>query len=125
ENDGRVVSNFIVQALKCEPITLYGNGRQTRSFCYVDDLLDGLSLLMESPLHVIGPCNLGNPHEVTVCDIANLVLGQVGSKSRIEHRPLPQDDPKRRKPVISLAQRSLQWRPRVSLEEGLRATIDY
>jgi UDP-glucuronate decarboxylase len=125
ENDGRVVSNFIVQALKGEPITLYGNGRQTRSFCYVDDLLDGLSLLMESPLHVIGPCNLGNPHEVTVCDIANLVLGQVGSKSRIEHRPLPQDDPKRRKPVISLAQRSLQWRPRVSLEEGLRATIDY
>jgi UDP-glucuronate decarboxylase len=125
ENDGRVISNFVVQALKGEPITLYGDGRQTRSFCYVDDLLDGLNLLMESPPNIIGPCNLGNPHEVTVRDIANLVLGQVGSQSRIEHRPLPQDDPKRRKPVIALAQRSLQWHPRVSLEEGLRATIDY
>jgi len=125
ENDGRVISNFIVQALKDEPITLYGDGRQTRSFCYVDDLLDGLNLLMESPPHFTGPCNLGNPHEVTVCDIAKLVLRQTGSQSRIEHLPLPQDDPKRRKPVIALAQRSLQWHPRVSLEEGLRATIDH
>jgi UDP-glucuronate decarboxylase len=125
ENDGRVISNFIVQALKDEPITLYGDGRQTRSFCYVDDLLDGLNLLMESPPQFTGPCNLGNPQEVTVGDIAKLVLRQIGSQSRIERRPLPQDDPKRRKPAISLAQRSLQWQPRVSLEEGLRATIDY
>jgi len=125
ENDGRVISNFIVQALKDEPITLYGDGRQTRSFCYVDDLLDGLNLLMESPPQFTGPCNLGNPQEVTVGDIAKLVLRQIGSQSRIERRPLPQDDPKRRKPTISLAQRSLQWQPRVSLEEGLRATIDY
>jgi UDP-glucuronate decarboxylase len=125
ENDGRVVSNFIVQALREEPITLYGDGRQTRSFCYIDDLLTGLELLMESGPDVTGPCNLGNPHEVPVRDIAHMVLGHTGSRSRIEHRPLPQDDPKRRQPVIALAQHVLGWRPRVALEVGLRATIDY
>ncbi len=125
ENDGRVVSNFIVQALKEEPITLYGDGMQTRSFCYIDDLLNGIELLMESAPSVTGPCNLGNPHEVPVKEIARMVLGHTGSRSPIEHRPLPQDDPKRRQPVISRAQRLLGWRPQVALEEGLRATIDY
>jgi UDP-glucuronate decarboxylase len=125
ENDGRVVSNFIVQALRDEPITLYGDGSQTRSFCYVDDLLNGLQLLMESPDSVTGPCNLGNPHEVTVRDIARLVLQQTGSRSPIELRPLPEDDPKRRQPVINRALTLLGWQPRVPLEQGLRATIDY
>jgi UDP-glucuronate decarboxylase len=125
ENDGRVVSNFIVQALKGEPITLYGDGSQTRSFCYIDDLLNGLELLMESSIEVTGPCNLGNPHEVPVMEIAKLILGQTGSRSRIEHRPLPQDDPKRRQPVITRARELLGWSPRVALEEGLRTTIDY
>jgi UDP-glucuronate decarboxylase len=125
ENDGRVVSNFIVQALRDEPITLYGDGSQTRSFCYVDDLLSGLQLLMESPESVTGPCNLGNPHEVTVKDIAHLVLQQTGSRSKIELRPLPEDDPKRRQPVINRARTLLGWQPQVPLEEGLRATIDY
>jgi len=125
ENDGRVVSNFIVQALRGEPITLYGDGSQTRSFCYIDDLLSGLELLMESPLEVTGPCNLGNPHEVPVKDIARLILGQTRSRSKIEHRPLPQDDPKRRQPVITRARELLGWSPRVGLEEGLRTTIDY
>ncbi|HVY59617.1 MAG TPA: UDP-glucuronic acid decarboxylase family protein [Xanthobacteraceae bacterium] len=125
ENDGRVISNFIVQALKGEPITLYGDGSQTRSFCFVDDLLNGIELLMESPEQVTGPCNLGNPHEIPIRDIARLVLEQTGSRSRIEHRPLPQDDPKRRKPVITRAATLLDWKPRVALEEGLRATIDY
>jgi UDP-glucuronate decarboxylase len=125
ENDGRVVSNFIVQALRGEPITLYGDGSQSRSFCYVDDLLNGLQLLMESPPSVTGPCNLGNPHEVTVREIARLVLQQTGSRSPIELRPLPEDDPKRRQPVISRALTLLGWQPRVSLEQGLRATVDY
>ena len=125
ENDGRVVSNFIVQALREEPLTLYGDGRQTRSFCYIDDLLTGLELLMESPPDVTGPCNLGNPQEIPVRDIALMVLGHTGSRSPIEHRPLPQDDPKRRQPVIVLAQQVLGWQPRVALEAGLRATIDY
>jgi len=125
ENDGRVVSNFIVQALRNEPITLYGDGSQTRSFCYVDDLLNGLELLMESPADVTGPCNLGNPHEITVKEIAQMVLDQTKSRSRVEHRPLPQDDPKRRRPVIERARQLLGWRPGVSIEDGLRATIDY
>jgi UDP-glucuronate decarboxylase len=122
ENDGRVVSNFIVQALRGKPITLYGDGRQTRSFCYIDDLLIGLELLMESASDITGPCNLGNPHEVPVRDIAAWCLG---TPARIEHRLLPPDDPKRRQPVITLAQRVLGSRPRVALEDGLRATIDY
>jgi UDP-glucuronate decarboxylase len=125
ENDGRVVSNFIVQALRDEPITLYGDGSQTRSFCYVDDLLSGLQLLMESSESVTGPCNLGNPREVTVKDIAHLVLQQTGSHSKIELRPLPEDDPKRRQPVINRARTLLGWQPQIPLEEGLRATIDY
>ena len=125
ENDGRVVSNFIVQALRDEPITLYGDGSQTRSFCYIDDLLNGLQLLMESPDSVTGPCNLGNPHEVTVREIARLVLKQTGSRSPIELRPLPEDDPKRRQPVITRALTLLGWEPHVPLEKGLRATIDY
>lgn len=125
ENDGRVVSNFIVQALRHHPITLYGDGSQTRSFCYVDDLLDGLELLMESTLDVTGPCNLGNPCEVSVREIAQMVIAQTQSRSSIERRPLPQDDPKRRQPVIARAAAQLGWRPRIALEEGLRATIDY
>ena len=125
ENDGRVVSNFIVQALHNEPLTVYGDGSQTRSFCYVDDLLDGLERLMESPAAVTGPCNLGNPHEVTVGDIAKRVIAMTNSRSRIEARPLPQDDPKRRKPVISRAQKLLGWEPRVPLDVGLKATIGY
>ena len=125
ENDGRVVSNFIVQALRDEPITLYGDGSQTRSFCYVDDLLNGLELLMESSPDITGPCNLGNPREISVNDIALMVLQQTRSRSRIERRPLPQDDPKRRQPVIDRAHCLLGWSPSVALEEGLRATIDY
>jgi UDP-glucuronate decarboxylase len=125
EDDGRVVSNFIVQALRGEAITLYGDGSQTRSFCYVDDLLNGFELLMESGPEVIGPCNLGNPREVAVREIARMVLDQTRSRSPIEHRPLPQDDPKRRQPVIDRACSLLDWRPRIELEVGLRATIDY
>ena len=125
ENDGRVVSNFIVQALRDQPITVYGDGMQTRSFCYIEDLLDGLELLMESTTNIIGPCNLGNPREVPVREIARMVLEQTQSRSAIEHRPLPQDDPKRRQPAIECARSLLGWRPRVPLEDGLRATIDY
>jgi UDP-glucuronate decarboxylase len=125
ENDGRVVSNFIVQALRNDPITLYGDGSQTRSFCYIEDLLNGLELLMESTPDFTGPCNLGNPHEVKVRDIAMLVIEQTGSKSRIERRPLPTDDPKRRQPVIDNARGLLGWHPRVPLAEGIRNTIDY
>jgi UDP-glucuronate decarboxylase len=125
ENDGRIISNFIVQALKSEPITVYGDGSQTRSFCYIEDLLNGLELLMESPDSVTGPVNLGNPDERPVAEIARLILKQTGSKSRIEHRPLPADDPKRRRPVIAQAKDVLGWTPRVPLDQGLRATIDY
>jgi UDP-glucuronate decarboxylase len=125
ENDGRVVSNFIVQALRGEPITLYGDGSQTRSFCYIDDLLAGLELLMESPGDIVGPCNLGNPHEVSVKEIAKLVLARTGSRSRLVYRPLPQDDPKRRRPIIDRAHALLGWTPRVDLADGLQATIDY
>jgi len=125
ENDGRVISNFIVQALRDEPITVYGDGSQTRSFCYVDDLLQGLELLMESPPDVTGPCNLGNPEEFPVEELARRVISQTGSRSRIRHLPLPQDDPKRRRPVIGLATSLFGWRPRVALDKGLRATIDY
>src|SRR5829696_5732014 len=102
-NDGRVVSNFIVQALRNEPLTIYGDGSQTRSFCYIEDLLNGLELLMEAPAEVIGPCNLGNPHEISVADIARAILKNTKSHSKVVHRPLPQDDPKRRRPVIDQA----------------------
>jgi UDP-glucuronate decarboxylase len=125
EADGRVVSNFIVQALREEPLTIYGDGSQTRSFCYVDDLVRGLELLMESSAEVTGPCNLGNPHEVPVKDIAKLILRLTGSRSRIVLKPLPVDDPKRRKPNIDRARQSLGWAPKVKLEDGLRRTIDY
>jgi UDP-glucuronate decarboxylase len=125
QNDGRIISNFIVQALQGSPITIYGDGSQTRSFCYIDDLLAGLQLLMESPPEITGPFNLGNPEEQTVEQIARLIVDQTGSSSAIEYHPLPQDDPKRRRPVISRAHDVLGWSPRISLDEGLRATINY
>jgi UDP-glucuronate decarboxylase len=125
ENDGRVVSNFIVQALRGAPITIYGSGRQTRSFCFVDDLVRGLELLMESPTDVTGPCNLGNPEELTIEEIAKKVILKSQSTSELAHRSLPQDDPQRRKPVIGKATAELGWKPQVGLEEGLDATIAY
>ncbi|MGY3533864.1 MULTISPECIES: UDP-glucuronic acid decarboxylase family protein [Bradyrhizobium] len=125
ENDGRVVSNFIVQALRGEPITIYGEGSQTRSFCFIDDLVRGLELLMESPSTVTGPCNLGNPQEITIEAIARTVLACTRSASPLRFESLPEDDPKRRKPVIETAERLLGWRPRVALQDGLQATIAY
>lgn len=119
--DGRVVSNFIVQALQGEPLTVYGDGAQTRSFCYVDDTVDGLLRMMEA--EVEGPINIGNPAEHTVMELAELVLRLTGSRSKIVRHPLPADDPKRRRPDITLAQQKLGWAPRVSLEDGLRETI--
>jgi UDP-glucuronate decarboxylase len=124
-NDGRVVSNFIVQSLKNAPITLYGDGSQTRAFCYVDDLADGLIRLMETPDEFTGPVNLGNPVEFTILELARKVIELTGSNSKIIHEPLPQDDPKQRKPDISLAKSELQWEPKVTLEQGLKKTIAY
>ena len=124
-NDGRVVSNFIVQALKGEPITVYGDGSQTRSFCYVDDLVEGLLRLMETDLTVTGPMNLGNPGEFTILELAETVIRLTKSKSRIERRPLPPDAPKQRQPDIIAAKQILKWKPEIPLEEGLRRTIDY
>ena len=124
-NDGRVVSNFIVQALRGEDLTLYGDGSQTRSFCYVDDLLEGMVRLMEQSA-TVGPINIGNPGEFTIRELAEKVIALTGSKSRLTFRPLPQDDPTQRKPDITLAQRYLNgWEPRIALDEGLRSTIDY
>jgi UDP-glucuronate decarboxylase len=123
--DGRVVSNFIMQALRGEPITIYGEGQQTRSFCYVDDLVDGLIRLMESPPQTTGPINLGNPAEFTIRQLADLVVQMTGSKSGIEFRPLPADDPRQRQPDIGLATSVLGWSPEIALAEGLRPTIDY
>jgi UDP-glucuronate decarboxylase len=123
--DGRVVSNFIVQALAGEPITIYGDGNQSRSFCYVDDLVDGLMRLMETPAEFTGPVNLGNPNEFTMRELAELVLAETGSKSVMENRPLPQDDPRQRQPDITLAKQRLDWQPRVPLHEGLKPTIAY
>jgi len=125
ENDGRVVSNFIVQALADAPITIYGNGSQTRCFCFVDDLVRGLELLMESDEEFVGPCNLGNPHEVAIRQIAELIVTEVGSRSPLEYLPLPQDDPKRRRPVIERATSRLGWQPCVMLDRGLKETIGY
>ncbi|CCD94296.1 putative sugar-nucleotide epimerase/dehydratase [Bradyrhizobium sp. ORS 375] len=125
ENDGRVVSNFIVQALRGAPITVYGSGSQTRSFCFVDDLVRGLEMLMESPGSVTGPINLGNPHEMSIEAIAREVLTCTQSRSTLEFKPLPVDDPKRRKPVIATAERLLGWRPQIPLRKGLEATIAY
>jgi UDP-glucuronate decarboxylase len=124
-NDGRVVSNFIIQALLGRDITIYGDGKQTRSFCYVDDLIEGFIKLMASADSVTGPINLGNPGEFTMLELAQLVLDSVGSRSKIVHRPLPQDDPKQRRPDISKAQDILGWEPRVALKNGLKRTVDY
>ena len=124
-NDGRVVSNFIMQALRGEDITLYGEGKQTRSFCYVDDLVDGLIRLMNSPDAVTGPINLGNPVEFTIRELAEKVIKLTGSKSKLTFRPLPQDDPQQRKPDIGLAKSALGWEPGIQLEAGLVKTIDY
>jgi UDP-glucuronate decarboxylase len=123
--DGRVMSNFVVQALQGTPITLYGDGRQTRSFCYVDDLVDGLIRLMESGSDIIGPINLGNPAEFTIRELAEKVVAETDSKSEIAFRPLPQDDPKQRRPDISQAATHLDWKPKVSLDTGLKPTIAY
>ena len=123
--DGRVVSNFIFQALSGEAITIYGDGSQTRAFCYVDDLVDGLIRLMASPDSVTGPINLGNPHEMTVLELAEQVIAMVGGKTQIERRPLPQDDPTRRCPDITLARSTLGWEPRVPLAQGLEKTVAY
>ena len=124
-NDGRVVSNFIVQALTDQPITLYGEGTQTRSFCYVDDLIDAFVRLMRTGPDVTGPINLGNPSEITVRELAERIIDLTGSSSKIEFRPLPSDDPKQRLPDIGLAKRELDWQPKVDLTEGLRRTIEY
>ena len=124
-NDGRVVSNFIMQALKGENITVYGDGSQTRSFCYVDDMIDGLIRLMNSPDDFTGPINLGNPVEFTILELAEKVIALTNSKSKIVFKPLPADDPKQRQPDITLAKENLSWQPKVPLEEGLRKTIDY
>jgi UDP-glucuronate decarboxylase len=124
-NDGRVVSNFIVQALKNQDITLYGDGSQTRAFCYVDDLVDGLIRLMGTDPDFTGPINIGNPHEIPVRELAERVITLTNSASRIVHRPLPQDDPMQRCPDITLAKQVLGWEPKVPLDAGLRRTIDY
>lgn len=124
-NDGRVVSNFIVQALKGEDITIYGDGTQTRSFCYVDDLVDGMIRMMNSRDGFTGPVNLGNPQEFTMLELAEKVINFTASKSQIVHRPLPQDDPTQRKPVIDLAKKELNWEPKIPLDEGLAKTIEY
>ena len=123
-NDGRVVSNFIMQALRGEDITVYGDGTQTRSFCYVDDLIDGIVKMMNVE-NFTGPVNLGNPGEFTMLELAELVLKLTGSKSKIIHQPLPQDDPTQRCPVIDLAREKLNWQPTIKLEDGLKSTIKY
>ncbi len=124
-NDGRVVSNFIVQALRGEDLTVYGDGSQTRSFCYVDDMIDGFLRLMATPDDVTGPVNLGNPTECSMLELAEMILRLTGSRSRIVHRPLPENDPRQRRPDISLAGQVLDWRPTVCLEDGLKRTIAY
>ena len=124
-NDGRVVSNFIIQALLGKDITVYGDGSQTRSFCYVDDLIDGMIGLMATPASVTGPINVGNPTEFTILELAAQVIELTGSSSKIVHRAKPQDDPRQRRPDISAAQKMLGWTPRIALEEGLKTTINY
>jgi UDP-glucuronate decarboxylase len=124
-NDGRVVSNFIVQALKGEPITLFGDGKQTRSFCFVTDLIDGLIRLMESDDEITGPINLGNPVEFTIRQLADQVIALTGSRSKIENKPLPTDDPRQRQPDIRLAREKLGWAPTIDLSEGLKSTVHY
>ena len=124
-DDGRVVSNFIIQALKGEDITIYGDGKQTRSFCYVDDLVDGMIRMMESRDGFTGPVNFGNPGEFTMLELADLVLRLTGSRSKLTFMPLPQDDPTQRRPVIDLAKKELDWGPKIPLKEGLMPTIKY
>ncbi len=124
-DDGRVVSNFIVQALKKEPLTIYGDGRQTRSFCYVDDLIEGLIRLMQTKDAFTGPVNLGNPDEYQVLALAKMVLNATGSDSQLAYKPLPSDDPRQRKPDITLAKEMLKWKPEVAIEAGLEKTIAY
>jgi UDP-glucuronate decarboxylase len=124
-NDGRVVSNFIVQALQGKNITIYGDGSQTRSFCYVDDLIQGFIRLMSSSPDVTGPINLGNPDEFTIKQLAEMIIQMVGGKSELIFEPLPQDDPKQRRPDISLAKKTLDWEPKINLEAGLTKTIEY
>ena len=124
-DDGRVVSNFIIQALRGEPITIYGDGSQTRSFCYVDDLIEGMVRLMNNEQGFVGPVNIGNPGEFTILELAQLVLEMTGSSSELTFRPLPQDDPLQRKPDITLAKKELQWEPSIPLREGLAKTIAY
>jgi len=124
-DDGRVISNFIVQALKGEDITIYGNGTQTRSFCYVDDLVEGMIRMMNSQDGFTGPVNLGNPCEFTMLELAKKVISLTKSKSNIVYKPLPQDDPVMRKPVIEIAKKKLHWMPKIGLDEGLKKTIDY
>ena len=124
-DDGRVISNFVIQALRGQPITIYGDGAQTRSFCYVDDLIDGLILLMDSPEDTCGPINIGNAVEFTIGELADLVIELTGSKSRIERHPSPVDDPQKRRPNIEKAHAALGWEPKVQLREGLEKTIAY
>jgi UDP-glucuronate decarboxylase len=124
-NDGRVVSNFIVQALSGKDITIYGNGSQTRSFCYVDDLIEGFIRLMASSPDTTGPINIGNPVESTIKELAETIISMVGGKSKVIFNPLPQDDPKQRNPDITLARQKLGWEPKVKLHDGLSNTIDY
>jgi UDP-glucuronate decarboxylase len=124
-NDGRVVSNFVVQALRGDDITIYGDGSQTRSFCYVDDLIEGIVRLMDTPDEVTGPMNLGNPVEFTIRQLAELVIEIVGPKSRLAYKPLPSDDPKQRQPDITLAKETLNWEPKIALRDGLFKTIEY
>jgi UDP-glucuronate decarboxylase len=124
-NDGRVVSNLIVQALKGESLTVYGNGMQTRSFCYVDDLIDGFITFMQTPLDIIGPINLGNPQEFTIIDLAESVLKITNSSSKIIFKPLPSDDPQQRKPDIRKAKKILNWEPKINLIKGLNSTVEY
>ncbi len=123
--DGRVVSNFIVQALKGENITIFGDGSQTRSFCYVDDLIDAMILMMDAPEDFTGPVNIGNPSEFTMLELAKVVIELTGSRSRLEFQPLPQDDPRQRKPDISLAEEKLGWKPKIELRKGIARTIEY
>ena len=124
-NDGRVISNFIIQALKGEAITIFGDGKQTRSFCYVDDMIEGLIKMMAAPDDLVGPVNLGNPGEYQMLELARHIIDLTNSKSRLEFRPTPMDDPRRRQPDISLAKEKLDWEPKVGLEEGLKKTIQY
>lgn len=124
-DDGRVISNFVVQALKGDDITIYGDGKQTRSFCYIDDLVDGMIRMMNSKSGFTGPVNIGNPGEFTMIELADIIVELTGSRSKIVYKSLPQDDPMQRKPDIELAKRNLEWEPTVSLEEGLKKTIKY